>query len=249
MVLDFERAADWRRLGARTEPGVRAYAVGDIHGRLDLLERLVEKIEADTTARPVETALEIYLGDFVDRGASSRQTVDFLMKRAVGNPNVILLAGNHEEYLLQSMIDPQAFAPWMRYGGRETLLSYGIATPRQGGPREIAATMREMRAAIPQAHIDFLESLRLNYRCGDYFFVHAGVRPGVPLEQQKASDMLWIRDEFVDYLGMHPLRVVHGHTVVQDPEILPNRINIDTGAYVSGRLTCLVLQDRSVAFL
>jgi len=249
MALAYEHDSDWLRTGARTEAGVRVYAIGDIHGRLDLLEKLVEKIDADKAAHPVATALEIYLGDYIDRGPSSRQTVDFLLKRAAEVENLIFLTGNHEEFLLQALHDPNAFAPWMRHGGREALLSYGVVTPRQGGAREIDKAMQEMRAAIPQAHIEFFENLLLNYRCGDYFFVHAGVKPGVPLEQQKASDMLWIREEFVDYRGAHPLRVVHGHTVIQNPEIYPGRINIDTGAYVSGKLTCLVLEDRAVSFL
>ncbi|QGM99224.1 metallophosphoesterase family protein [Methylocystis parvus] len=228
--------------------GVRIYAVGDIHGRADLLEQAFIRIEAHKRVRPIANSIEIYLGDYIDRGPHSRNVLDQMIARAT-EPNVVALIGNHEEFLLQSLQDGEAFPDWMRYGGRETLLSYGVPAPLEASSRRLEETRRLMKDALPKSHIHFLESRPLSYSYGGFFFVHAGVRPNVALEAQRRSDLLWIRDEFIGWSGALPAIVVHGHTPVRTPRVEPYKINIDTGAYVTGRLTCLVLEGATRAFL
>jgi len=233
---------------SRLPDGVRSYVVGDIHGRFDLLQKTFDKIDEHNDRAPIAEPLEIYVGDYVDRGPNSREVVEAIMRRA-SRKNVIALVGNHEEYLLQSLSDPNVFQDWLRHGGRETLISYCGTAPLHPNAREIDRAMRALNEAVPREQIEFLEQLPLNHRCGDYLFVHAGVRPNVSIAQQKASDMLWIRREFTSYTGLFPLMIVHGHTPVRQPEVRANRINIDTGAYATGRLTCMVLEGSRLSFL
>ncbi len=228
--------------------GVRVYAVGDIHGRADLLDGAFARIDAHKRARPIEKSIEIYLGDYIDRGPTSRRVLDQMIARAV-DPDVVALIGNHEEFLLQSLEDGEAFPDWMRYGGMETLLSYGVPAPISRSVRAFEEARQHMREALPDSHIRFLESRLLSYSCGDYFFVHAGIRPGVALGDQRRSDLLWIRDEFIQWSGALPAVVVHGHTPVRTPRIERYKINIDTGAYATGHLTCLVLEGAHVGLI
>jgi len=235
----------------RTPEGCRIYAVGDIHGRADLLDRLFGIIGNDLDRHPpAGRVITVFLGDYVDRGPASRGVIDRLISLQERGGDVVLLKGNHEvlfERFLKSGNDDDENYLYIN-GGMATLSSYGVET---AGNRHTAIdTMRHLAdAAVPDAHKRFLAGLPLSARFGDYFFVHAGVRPGVPLEEQQEDDMLWIRGEFLRYAGDFGAVVVHGHTPVDAPEMLPNRIGIDTGAVFTGRLTSVVLEDESVRFL
>jgi serine/threonine protein phosphatase 1 len=221
--------------------GHRAYVVGDVHGRLDLLEHLLERIEADLTRRPVRKTLLAFVGDLIDRGPHSAQVVERL--RTYRRPGIepLFILGNHEEVLLRilagngSLIDN-----WCRFGGKECLQSYGVAADDIHG-KDALARLAIVRRAIPQTHIQFLKSFHDTCRFGDYLFVHAGVRPGVELEQQSQADLRWIRGPFLYDDTDHGFVVVHGHTISPQVEERSNRIGIDTGAYRTGCLTALVL--------
>lgn len=232
----------------RVPAGTRVYAVGDVHGRADLLGKLLLRIDRDLWERPVADSLQIFLGDYIDRGPDSRNVVDSLIQRKSGH-QAIFLKGNHEECVLNFLNDPSVLSWWKHIGGLSTISSYGVS-PKY--PNNVAA-QRDMAAALsramPISHVRFFRSLALSFACGDFFFAHAGVRPGVPLEKQAQDDLLGIREEFLLHEEHFGKIVVHGHTPVHEPEIHANRINIDTGAYATGRLTCLVLEDDQMSFL
>jgi serine/threonine protein phosphatase 1 len=227
-------------------PGVRIYAVGDIHGRLDLLDDLLARIRTDIADRPTARPVFVFLGDYIDRGPSSRETIDRLVTHGAAHETVFL-RGNHELIAIKCLSDPALFDQWLRLGGLETLVSYGVLPEPRIGGKPIVELQSAFHHALPPTHLHFFRDLQNTYECGDFFFVHAGVRPYVKLSQQKESDLLWIRGEFLlsDYdFGKI---IVHGHTPARDIEVRPNRINIDTGAFATGRLTCLVLEDRSLS--
>lgn len=230
-------------------PGSRIYAVGDIHGRADLLADLLSLIRADAVNAPARRVL-IYLGDYVDRGLQSREVVDLLLDHPPIGFEVIHLKGNHEAALLDFLADCRIGPNWLQFGGGATLLSYhvGLSTAESGGTDFIAA-QKEFAERLPPRHLEFYRHLALTHREGDYLFVHAGIRPRLPLVEQKADDLLWIRDEFLDFTGDFGCVVVHGHTITDQPEIRDNRIGIDTGAFATGRLTCLVLEETERRFL
>ena len=227
--------------------GQRVYAVGDIHGRLDLFEALVAAIEADDVARAPAETLIVLLGDLVDRGADSKGVIEFARELQQRRP-VRILAGNHEEMFLRSLSDIETFRHFIRHGGRETLLSYGI----NHGQFQ-AASMEEAQQlaseAVPADHLAFLESFEDMIQLGDYLFVHAGIDPRVPLDQQRRRDLRWIREPFLSHDGSHGVVVVHGHTICDEPEDCGNRIGIDTGAFMSGRLTALILEGTARCYL
>lgn len=216
---------------------LRVYAVGDIHGRLDLLKTLHEAIDEDAELHPGPQCIEVYLGDYVDRGSQSAGVIDALMER-VRTRNAVCLAGNHEAIMLDALTSQEAFASWLRMGGVETVFSY----VQPSGTLDQSQLWAEWRAGMRLDHVDFLRQLPTSYVCGDYLFVHAGLRPGVSLAAQDRNDLLWIRREFLDYPHSFGHLVVHGHTPIPTAEVLSNRINIDTGAYATGHLTCLVLE-------
>jgi serine/threonine protein phosphatase 1 len=227
--------------------GRRVYAVGDIHGRLDLFEALIAAIEADDAACDSADTLIVLLGDLVDRGADSKGVIDFA--RELQNQRTVrILAGNHEEMFLRGLADIETFRHFLRHGGRETLLSYGIDRRRF-----LEASMEEAHAmaieAVPADHIAFLEGFEDMIQLGDYLFVHAGIDPRVPLDEQRRSDLRWIREPFLSHEGSHGVVVVHGHTICDLPEDRGNRIGIDTGAFMSGRLTALALEGTSRRFI
>lgn len=233
--------------GAPQEPN-RVYAIGDIHGRADLLDCMIEAIEGDLTRHPTQAALTVTLGDYVDRGPDSRGVIERLARNPFCTP-FIALRGNHESVFEEFLRDASIADYWRALGGLETLYSYGVDVAplmRGRGHKEAAEALR---AALPQRHVEFLGSLRLTHSAGQYFFCHAGVRPGVPLERQREEDLLWIRGEFLDSRADFGKVVVHGHTPRGAPELRPNRINVDTGAFMSGQLTCAVLEDEGVRFL
>ncbi len=230
--------------------GIRVYAIGDIHGRVDLLRRLHDMIAADAAKAPHLDRRVVYLGDYIDRGMDSRQVIDLIMTQPPAGLTPILLKGNHEAAMLDFMERPESGPAWLDYGGLSTLFSYGVSVPRPPlAPDGAAALSTELAARVPADHRAFLANLRVAADIGDYFFVHAGVRPGVPLAAQTESDLLWIREDFLKSSADHGKMIVHGHTIVPEPDIRPNRIGIDTGAFVTGRLTCLVLEGASRRFL
>jgi serine/threonine protein phosphatase 1 len=224
----------------------RVYAVGDIHGRADLLDETIARIDEDLDRRPVKHAIEVYLGDYVDRGPDSKSVVDLLTVRLVQN-GAVCLRGNHEALMEAFLQDPAGFQAWRQLGALQTLASYGISPRSEAGT--IAGLHRSFVKLFPRTHELFLQCLRDSFRCGDFFFVHAGIRPGVPIESQDSSDMLWIRDEFLNSQQDHGVFVVHGHTPVPHPDIHHNRVNIDTGAWRSGTLTCIAIEGSSILVL
>jgi serine/threonine protein phosphatase 1 len=227
-------------------PGQRVYAVGDVHGCADRLEAMHDAIAADLARQPEAAALVIHLGDYIDRGPDSAGVIARLIRPfaelGAAAPRVVNLAGNHEDMLLHALAtgardDAQL---WLRNGGGETLASWGI------GWREGPVAWER---AIPPEQLGFLRGLSLIYRVGGYAFVHAGLRPGVPLAAQTRDDLLWIREPFLSFDGTLPAVAVHGHSPEDEPSVLPHRIGVDTGAVLGGPLTCAVLEGASVRFL
>jgi serine/threonine protein phosphatase 1 len=226
----------------------RLYVIGDIHGRSDLLDTMIAEIKRDLDARPPAAALTVTLGDYIDRGPDSRGVLDRLTQRAFPTRHVAL-KGNHEELFQAFLTDPAVGPQWRHLGGLETLHSYGVAVGELMRGRGFEEACAALRKAVPEEHLRFLSALKLSVSAGRYFFCHAGVRPGVPLDRQQARDLLWIRDEFLNSKASFGKIVVHGHSPVEQPEILPNRINLDTGAFATGRLTCLVLERDARLFI
>lgn len=232
--------------------GHAVYAVGDIHGRADLLEVLLGRIVAEAMRHreDIQRSL-IFLGDYIDRGPSSRGVVERLLRDPLPGFTTTRLLGNHEEALLDFVDGRSDGLDWLSYGGLETLLSYGVPLKRYPDTPQRAAELRgALAAAVPQSHLAFYRDCTLHCTMGDYVFVHAGVRPGLSLEKQHPADLLWIRDEFLRArLALPGKVVVHGHTICDLPQDLGHRINVDTGAFVSGRLTCLVLRGTRRRFM
>lgn len=221
----------------RVPEGHAVYAIGDIHGCLAPLERLERRILADATARGTKERIIVYLGDYIDRGPDSAGVLDHLIERPLPGFHAIHLCGNHEDYMLRFLADPSVGSDWHRNGGDATLGSYGLDPVHEWG-----RLRAELARTLPIRHRAFLEGLRLFHVEGDYLFVHAGIRPGLPLERQSREDLLWIRGSFLNSDLRHEKIVVHGHSITRDADVRPNRIGIDTGAFMSGRLTCLALE-------
>lgn len=239
---------------ASAPANTRVYAVGDIHGCLDQLRALHGLILADRArdaagGGAAARQVLVYLGDYVDRGAESRAVVELLASDPLPGFERVFLRGNHEDFLLRFLERGEDAAAWMLNGGDATLRSYGVdpdAPNRDPGPRGLRAALS---AAIPEHHLRFFCGLRLSHVEGDYLFVHAGLRPGVPLDAQDPEDLIWIRTPFLDSRADHGKVVVHGHTPSSAPEVRDNRIGIDTGAVYGGPLTAVVLQGRERRFL
>ena len=231
--------------------GTRVYAIGDVHGRLDLLEDLHQQIRDHAREYQIDRRVVVHIGDYIDRGYQSRQTIDYLLGTPLPGFDMINLLGNHERTLLEFLDDIAVGRGWLRYGGRETLFSYGIEWDRGLAEDEdcLLRIQGELRRRLPERHRAFFSGLPLTHQEGDYLFVHAGVRPGVPLEQQAPDDLIWIRDEFLNSTADHGKVVVHGHSISEQPVLRPNRVGIDTGAFATGRLTCLVLEGNQRSFL
>jgi serine/threonine protein phosphatase 1 len=247
----------WFGLKAATRPGVvpagrTVYAIGDVHGRLDLLEDLIARIRDDAAGHPNDSTRNlIFLGDYVDRGPESRGVVEAVMSDLLPGFDTIRLLGNHEEAMLSFLDGESDGLDWLSFGGLETLLSYGVplrSLPSSG--EAVRALQEALIEAVPERHVTFFRRCLRHHSVGDYVFVHAGVRPGIALEKQTQTDLLWIRDDFLRARIPLPGRVVvHGHTICDLPQNRDHRINIDTGAFVSGRLTCLVLRGSERRFL
>jgi serine/threonine protein phosphatase 1 len=232
----------------RVPKGIRIYAIGDIHGRVDLLDEMLERIDVDLARNPASLSIEVFLGDYIDRGPASREVLDRLVVRKRTFRSVFL-KGNHETYLTNFATNPSILEDWQRLGGLETLMSYGVSPSINANAAEQVRLAAAFDQALPDSHREFLGDLKASFDYGDFFFVHAGVRPGIPLAKQREEDLLWIRQDFLTSEDDFSKIVVHGHTPVLQPEIRPNRINIDTGAYATGRLTCLILDDDRINFI
>jgi len=232
---------------AAAPANTRIYAIGDVHGREDLLSELAVLIEADLGTAP-SAVVTVFLGDYIDRGPRSASVVERLAARRFPTP-IRTLRGNHEETMRQFLNDASILGDWRRYGGLETLHSYGVDVSQAIRGEGFELARASFLEVLPAEHRDFLEATELSITLGDYFFCHAGVRPGIALENQSPEDLLWIRDDFLRFDRPFGKIVVHGHTPVSVPEVKSNRINIDTGAFATSMLTCLVLEEGERRFL
>jgi serine/threonine protein phosphatase 1 len=222
--------------------GVRIYAIGDVHGRADLLDRLLLRIDTDIAWHPVARPICLLVGDYIDRGPNSRDVLDLLI-RCAQRREMVFLRGNHEVLIQEFLRNPAALRDWSKLGGLETLMSYGLQPSLNADAAMQQELATALNAALPPLHCRFLDALISSFTCGGYFFAHAGVRPGVALSEQSDADLLWIRDEFLLHEEDFGKMVVHGHTPVRELDFRSNRINIDTGAYATGQLTCLILEN------
>lgn len=223
--------------------GHRAYAVGDIHGRIDLLDELIAKIHADMEQRTPARTLLVFVGDLIDRGPSSAEVVERLRTYRREGVRTIFLLGNHEEVLLRILDGDGSLIPsWLSFGGTQCLGSYGLDPLQLTGLAD-DGIIGKVREAVPPEHVEFLKGFVDTCRFGDYLFVHAGIRPGVALHEQRQSDLRWIRDPFLLDDTAHGFIVVHGHTISTEVEERPNRIGIDTGAFATGILTALAIEE------
>ncbi len=234
----------------RTEPQQRLYVVGDIHGRLDLLTRLLSMIEADASAFPERSKKLIFLGDYIDRGLDSKGVVEHLLKPFAAKLDPVFLRGNHDDRFLALLKgDLDVIPPWLQLGGTATIASYGVRGFGPGDGHKAEKIREELTKKVPRTHRAFFEETILSVTFGDYFFVHAGLRPNVSLDRQTDEDKMWIRADFVTSNHAFEKMIVHGHTINPEPEIKNNRIGIDTGAFATGRLTCLILDGTTQSFL
>ena len=218
--------------------GMRLYAIGDVHGRLDLLREMHARIREEIERDAPDDWRIVHVGDYVDRGPDSKGVIDFLIAAIGADSRHIALAGNHDVGLLDFLADPNAESLFAGHGGRQTVRSYGLDADfsSQALAREAAV---KLAAAMPREHVGFLSTLPRSVAFGDFFFCHAGIRPGVPLTLQDPQDLIWIRKPFLDSPLLHEKVIVHGHTPSSEPEIMPNRVNVDTAAFATGVLTAL----------
>ena len=234
----------------RVPDNTRVYAVGDIHGRADLLGRLHLLIAQDAAPFHDHRLAIVYLGDYIDRGPASREVLDIVLGSSLPGFETIHLKGNHEDLLLRFLDDARIGLDWTMVGGDATLMSYGAADGRRlRGSVDFATIHKKFHGQLPMAHLAFLRNLASFHVEGDYMFVHAGVRPGRSIDDQDEIDLIWIRDDFLKSPTDHGHVIVHGHNITREPDVRPNRIGIDTGAYATGRLTCLVLEGNERSFL
>lgn len=241
-VQDLPSAGRSGAIAASLPQGERVYAIGDIHGRLDLFERLIAAVRADDAARPPARTRLVLLGDLIDRGDQSASLVELCRAASGRSENFVVLRGNHEQIMVDSLLGhPEALGLWLKVGGRATLASWGVPDTilDEGNPRRIKLAARQ---EIAPETLSWLGDLPLSLAVGDYLFVHAGVRPGVELDDQDPQDLLWIGDEFLDSEADLGAVVVHGHTAREGVQVAPNRIGVDTGAWQTGRLTAIGLE-------
>ena len=232
----------------RLPEGLRVYAIGDVHGRSDLLADAFARIDRNEAEAPSQRNLTIILGDMIDRGSDSRGVVNHILARAEKHW-LVAMRGNHEQCLIEFLDDPDVLEFWGGFGAFNTLLSYGVRPVMNPTAEQREQLHQEFVTAVPPEHLAFFRDLPMSFTCHGYVFVHAGLKPGVPISQQVPEDLLWIREEFLSSRGPFERIVVHGHTPVLEPELLPHRINIDTGAYATGRLTCVLLEGSQVRVL
>jgi len=243
-------------VAAASTGGRVVYAIGDIHGHLDLLDELLDVIARDfATLGRHDRPVLVFVGDYVDRGPASRGVIERLIALTAASAQqgvfeVRALMGNHEQTMLSFLDNPEAGAAWVEFGGADTMTSYGVARPIGRVDQDAWLTIQaSFQTQVPASHVAFLQALELSATYGDYFFAHAGVRPGVPLDRQTPEDLMWIRNDFLSQPHRLPCVVVHGHTPDEEPFIGPDRINIDTGAYATGVLTAVRLIEGSPVVL
>ena len=225
------------------KPGRRVYAIGDVHGCAKQLNRLLKRIDADLDGYGGKAHL-VFLGDYIDRGPDSAGVVERLVAGDLPGMKQHFLVGNHEIAMLEAL-EGKALG-WLAYGGIQTLESYGVDKKALFNTPSVKKLIARH---VPDTHLDFFRSLKVSKKIGDYLFVHAGIRPGVPLSEQKDRDLIWIRDDFLKSKKDHGVIVVHGHTVSDKPQRKKNRIGVDTGCYASGTLTAVRLEEDRVDFL
>ncbi|MCX8571865.1 metallophosphoesterase family protein [Aminobacter sp. MET-1] len=227
-------------LDARGPEGMRIYAIGDTHGHLELLAEMHARIAQEIIRdRPADWRI-IHLGDLVDRGPDSRGVIEFLIAATARDSRNIVLTGNHDVGFLDFLANPDPEGLFARFGGVETASSYGVSLGLDN-VTSLQASHAQLVRSVPESHVRFLRGLPYSASFGDFFFCHAGVRPEVPLERQDPQDLIWIRKEFLNYPGLHPKVVIHGHTPQAEPEVMANRVNVDTGVYYSGALSAFVI--------
>lgn len=235
---------------ARAPEGMRLYAIGDVHGCDGLLAAAHAAIAADLARHPVADHRIIHVGDYVDRGPDNPGVIERLAAAMERDPRVICLLGNHDAMMDAFLRAPALAGPdWLANGGDKTLADYGITADPKAGADDLAAIAAAFAARIPPRHRRFLADLALSARFGDFFFCHAGIRPGVALDAQDPEDLIWIRKPFLKDPSDHGVVVIHGHTPVREPEVMPNRIDIDTGAVWRGRLTTIAIEGTDYRFL
>ncbi len=235
------------RAAPSAPPGMRIYAVGDVHGCKKQLDLLFDQILLDRASSNLNAKL-VFLGDYIDRGPDSKGTIERLLAAPEGF-DMVCLRGNHDQTLLDFLEDPMIYRSWRSFGAQETLMSYGVIPPRFDEAKDFQTARDQLAEAMPASHIGFLKNLRNSVVFGDYFFVHAGARPGIALENQTPEDTLWIRDEFLGSRYDFGKIVVHGHTPVARPVRGENRISLDTGVYATGQLSAAILEGEMCRFL
>jgi serine/threonine protein phosphatase 1 len=238
---------------AKSPQGMRLYAIGDIHGQLDLLKIMHRHIADELNSKPPADWRIVHLGDYVDRGPDSKGVLDFLIAASARDPRNVMLAGNHDAGFVDFMESPDPNGLFMAFGGIETALSYNVNLQRRGLFKSSERTVQEGHAAllnaVPATHLDALRALPRSFEAGDFFFCHAGVRPGIPLADQLEHDLIWIRGEFHAHAALYPKVIVHGHTPVAEVDVRANRVNLDTGAYNTGKLSALTVDGVSKGVL
>ena len=232
-MIDFDQA--------RGPQGLRIYAIGDVHGRFDLLKTMHQLIEQENEKVPPRDWVVIHLGDYVDRGPQSKEVLDFLVRATAASPRMIALAGNHDVGFIEFLETGDAYGLFAGNGGRQTALSYGVDIDFDD-PDSVLSGWKQLVPLVPAAHVELLRGLERSASYGDFFFCHAGVRPGVELDLQDPDDLIWIRNEFLNDPGLYAKVIVHGHTPVSDVDVRLNRVNLDTGAFATSRLSGLMIE-------
>lgn len=229
--------------------GELVYAVGDIHGRADLLIKLCAMIQQDMAGCDYAQATIIFLGDYIDRGYHSREVIESLIQLDIPGVEIVCLAGNHEDMMIRFLDDPAEGQFWLGIGGLATLASYNVFLADDSDAESLLYASNELAAKLPEKHKQFLLALPEHRQIGGYYFVHAGIRPGIPVAEQRREDKLGIRREFTECDVDFGIKVVHGHSGVRKPTIKSNRIGVDTGAFATGQLTAVVLSGSETRFL
>lgn len=229
--------------------GKRAYAIGDIHGCYDQVENLLQKIKTDNDYRDETETYLIFLGDLIDRGPNSRGVIELLEDLPYDFAKPFFIMGNHEEMMVRGLSgEPKLLTDWLEYGGFECAESYGVPRNQLIGQDPLAQEYI-LQSAIPRKHVEFLSGFLDYVRFGDFLFTHAGIMPGVPIDQQHSRDLRWIRHPFLEHKKDHGVMVIHGHTISDEIEVRSNRIGLDTGAYKTGRLSAVCIEDAHVSFI
>lgn len=233
----------------RGKRGERAYAVGDIHGCLSETLALIQRIKMDNAYRHEAKTYLVFLGDLIDRGPATKGVIELLLDFPYNFAEPLFIMGNHEEMMVRGLMGERELLPnWLKYGGYECAESYGVSRSELRG-QEPEIIEHILRSAIPKKHVEFLADFLDYVIFGDFLFTHAGIRPGVPLLRQRSHELRWIREPFLNFKGDHGVMVVHGHTISAEIEIRENRIGIDTGAYKTGRLSAICIEDEHVSYL